>query len=492
MNKLKLTGKEIRAIGYPEGPVVSIAMNVMEKNFKHHDKEEVMELLKKVLQSPIEYRNDAVLAMIAEQLLKISAASNPLREGKDTEAVNISLNQSGIQFNIFGSEHIEQGAMHQMYTAAKLPVAVAGALMPDAHSGYGLPIGGVLATENSVIPYGVGVDIGCRMCLSVFDMDPKELTQRENFFAREIGEATLFGSGAQFDRAADHEVMENKAFYELPLLKSLHGRAWKQLGTSGSGNHFVEFGIVDIPAKDAVLGLEPRQYIGLLSHSGSRALGANIANHYTKIAKQKRRLPGDASNLAWLSLDEEEGVEYWMAMNLAGDYASACHHIIHAKIAKQLGRQPLKMVENHHNFAWKELYENKEVIVHRKGATPAGKDVLGIIPGSMTADGFIVKGKGELASVNSASHGAGRVMSRTKAMQSITEKALKDELNKHGVKLLGGGLDEAPFAYKNIEVVMKSQSALVDIVGRFTPKIVKMDGAKHKSWRRKRDEVVGE
>jgi tRNA-splicing ligase RtcB len=492
MNKLKLTGKEIRAIGYPEGPVVSIAMNVMEKNFKHHDKEEVMELLKKVLQSPIEYKNDAVLAMIAEQLLKISAASTPLPGADDTEAVNISLNQSGIQFNVFGSEHIEQGAMHQMYTAAKLPVAVAGALMPDAHSGYGLPIGGVLATDNSVIPYGVGVDIGCRMCLSVFDIDPKELTQRENFFAREIGEATLFGSGAQFDRAADHEVMENKAFYELPLLKNLHGRAWKQLGTSGSGNHFVEFGIVDIPAKDAVLGLEPGKYVGLLSHSGSRALGANIANHYTKIAKQKRRLPADASNLAWLSLDEEEGIEYWIAMNLAGDYASACHHIIHAKIAKQLGRPPLKMVENHHNFAWKEWYEDKEVIVHRKGATPAGKDVLGIIPGSMTASGFIVKGKGELASVNSASHGAGRLMSRTKAIQSITEKALKDELNKHGVKLLGGGLDEAPFAYKNIEVVMKSQSVLVDIVGKFTPKIVKMDGAKHKGWKRKSDEVMGE
>lgn len=492
MNKLKLTGKEIRAIGYPEGPVVSIAMNVMEKNFKHHDKEEVMELLKKVLQSPIEYKNDAILATIVEQLLKTSAASNPSSIGEDTEAASISLNQTGIPFNVFGSEHIEQGAMHQMYTAAKLPVAVAGALMPDAHSGYGLPIGGVLATENAVIPYGVGVDIGCRMCLSVFDIDPKELMQRENFFAREIGEATLFGSGAQFDRAADHEVMEHKAFFELPLLKNLHGRAWKQLGTSGSGNHFVEFGIVDIPAKDAMLGLEAGQYIGLLSHSGSRALGANIANHYTKIAKQKRRLPGEASNLAWLSLDEEEGIEYWIAMNLAGDYASACHHIIHAKIAKQLGQQPLKMVENHHNFAWKEIYEGKELIVHRKGATPAGKDVLGIIPGSMTANGFIVKGKGELASVNSASHGAGRVMSRTKAMQSITEKALKDELNKHGVKLLGGGLDEAPFAYKNIEVVMKSQSALVDIVGKFTPKIVKMDGAKHKSWRKKSDEVMGE
>src|SRR4029079_1027691 len=199
----------------------------------------------------------------------------------------ISLNQNGIQFNVFGSEHIEQGAIHQMYTAAKLPVAVAGALMPDAAHGYGLPIGGVLATENAVIPYGVGVDIGCRMCLSIFDINPKELTQKESYFTREINEATLFGSGQQFDHAEKHEVMENELFYQLPLLKNLHGRAWKQLGSSGSGNQFVEFGTVEINEKDNVLGVEPGSYIGLLSHSGSRALGANIANHYTKIAISK-------------------------------------------------------------------------------------------------------------------------------------------------------------------------------------------------------------
>jgi len=482
MSKLKIQGKELRAIGYPEGPVISIAMNVIQKNYKHHGKEEVMEILQKVLASPVEYKDDAVFALIAEQLLPKPSA----------EGAELSLNNSGVQFSVFGQEHIEEGAMHQMYTAAKLPVAVAGALMPDAHSGYGLPIGGVLATVNAVIPYGVGVDIGCRMCLSIFDVDPKELVQKESHFAREINEATLFGSGAQFDRAADHEVVDNRAFYELPLLKNLHGRAWKQLGSSGSGNHFVEFGTVGIMEKDEVLGIEAGNYVGLLSHSGSRGLGANIANHYTKIAKQKRRLPGEASNLAWLNLDEEEGMEYWIAMNLAGDYASACHHIIHAKIAKQLGRKPMTIVENHHNFAWKEKWEGKDVIVHRKGATPAGRDVLGIIPGSMTAAGFIVKGKGENASVNSASHGAGRRMSRTKAMASVTDKQLKDELKKHGVKLLGGGLDESPFAYKDIEMVMKSQQQLVDVVGKFTPKIVKMDGAKHKSWRKKNDEIIGE
>ena len=481
MSKLKLTGKELRAIGYPEGPVISIAMNVMQKNYKHHTKEEVMELLKAVLASTADYLDDAVLSLIAKQLMPA-----------EKDEAEVSLNQTGIQFSVYGQEHIEQGALHQMYTAAKLPIAVAGALMPDAHHGYGLPIGGVLATENAVIPYGVGVDIGCRMCLSIYDIDPKELMQREAFYARELGEATLFGSGAQFQQSEDHEVMEHELFQQLPLLKNLHGRAWKQLGTSGSGNHFVEFGVVDLAEKDEVLGVEPGTYVGLLSHSGSRALGANIANHYTKLAISKRRLPKDAKNMAWLTLDEEEGMEYWLAMNLAGEYASACHHVIHNKIAKQLGRKPIRMVENHHNFAWKETWNGRDVIVHRKGATPAGKNVLGIIPGSMTATGYIVKGRGEEASVYSASHGAGRLMSRSKALQSITHHALKEELKKHGVKLLGGGLDEAPFAYKDINLVMQSQQSLVDIVGRFTPKIVKMDGASAKPWQKKGSSVEGE
>ncbi|MBI3139748.1 MAG: RtcB family protein [Sphingobacteriales bacterium] len=472
MSKLKLTGKQLRAIGYPEGPVISVAMQVMHTCFKHHTEEAALDLLRQVLNAPGDYLADEVFRPVAEKLVP----------APETDGALISLNQNGIAFHVFGQEHIEEAALHQMYQAAKLPISVAGALMPDAHSGYGLPIGGVLATDNAVIPYGVGVDIGCRMCLSVFDLDPKELAGRESFFARELGEATLFGSGGQFDRAADHAVMEDELFYQLPLLKPLHGRAWKQLGTSGSGNHFAEFGVVNIVQKDEVLGLDAGSYIGFLTHSGSRALGAAIANHYTKLAISKRHLPQEAKNLAWLGLDEEEGIEYWKAMNLAGEYASACHHVIHAKIAKQLGRQPILRVENHHNFAWREQWEGREVIVHRKGATPAGKNVLGIIPGSMTADGFIVKGKGESAAVNSASHGAGRKMSRTRAIASVTDKQFKDELKKFGIKLLGGGLDESPFAYKDIEVVMRSQKALVEMLGRFTPKIVKMDGAKHRSW----------
>jgi len=489
--KLSIRGKDIRAIGYPEGPVVSVAITTMEKHFKHETLAGALHLLKQVLNDPAAFTADEILGNIAKMLLP-KATDTPESLGE------VSLNKEGVHFNVFGREFIEEGAMHQIDQAAKLPVRVAGALMPDAHHGYGLPIGGVLATENAIIPYGVGVDIGCRMCLSIFDIDPKELVQREAYFTRELNEATLFGGGKEFKSTTDHEVLDNELFYRLPLLRSLHGRAAKQMGTSGSGNHFVEFGTVEISEKDEVLGVEPGKYLGLLSHSGSRALGANIAQHYTKLAKAKRKLPGEASNLAWFLLNEEEGWEYWLSMNLAGDYASACHHVIHAKIAKQLGRKPLKMVENHHNFAWKEVLSTveggiKEVIVHRKGATPAGKNVLGIIPGSMTAPGFIVKGKGEIGSINSASHGAGRQMSRTQALGNITHHALKNELEKHNVTLLGGGLDEAPFAYKNIYDVMNAQQDLVDTLGLFYPRIVKMDGGTPKQWKNKKGgDLLGE
>lgn len=162
-------------------------------------------------------------------------------------------------------------------------------------------------------------------------------------------------------------------------------------------------------------------------------------------------------------------------MNLAGDYAKACHDVIHWRLAKTLGLKPLKKLENHHNFAWKERNEKgEEVIVHRKGATPAKKGEFGIIPGSMTEPGFIVTGKGNSESINSASHGAGRQWSRKKARESITKSSLRNELKNKGVTLIGGGVDEAPIAYKRIEDVIAAQTELVDVHGKFYPKIVRM------------------
>jgi tRNA-splicing ligase RtcB (3'-phosphate/5'-hydroxy nucleic acid ligase) len=302
MKKLQITAKELRAIGYPESPVIPVAMQVIEKHYKFHTKENAISILQAVLQTPENYTSDEILKAIAEKLVV----------NNSTTANTVALNNIGVHFNTFGSEHIEQGAFHQMHQAVKLPVAVAGALMPDAHQGYGLPIGGVLATHNAVIPYGVGVDIGCRMCLSIYDIEAKELKGRAAFFVRELQEATLFGSGSQFKEPSNHAIMEHAAFNEIALLKNIHGRAWRQLGSSGSGNHFAEFGLVELTEKDATLGIEAGTYIGFLTHSGSRALGANIANHYTKIAINKRQLPQEAKNLAWLNLTEGEGEEYWL------------------------------------------------------------------------------------------------------------------------------------------------------------------------------------
>ncbi len=187
------------------------------------------------------------------------------------------------------------------------------------------------------------------------------------------------------------------------------------------------------------------------------------------------RLPRGAQHLAWLDMNTAEGQEYWLSMNLAGDYAKACHDVIHKKLAKAIGLKPLLKVENHHNFAWKEMQpDGEELIVHRKGATPAKLGELGIIPGSMATSGYIVSGLGNAGSLNSASHGAGRKFSRSKAKASYTGSELRKELKKAKVTLIGGGLDEAPFAYKDIEQVMANQTDLVKVEGKFTPRIVRM------------------
>ncbi|WP_316790521.1 RtcB family protein [Pedobacter frigoris] len=382
----------------------------------------------------------------------------------------------------YGETYIEEGARKQMDIAMKLPVTVAGALMPDAHQGYGLPIGGVLATRNAIIPYGVGVDIGCRMALSIFDIPESDFYGNEAKYKRELIAHTKFGAGHGFHgkEKSDHAIMDIADFNATTLLKQLKDKAYSQLGSSGGGNHFVEWGIIEFEKKDEALGIDKGKYLALLTHSGSRGFGATIAGYYTKLAKEICKLPQEAANLAYLDMNSEAGQEYWLAMTLAGDYASACHEVIHDKLTKAIGGNVLAKVENHHNFAWKETLNGEEVIVHRKGATPAAKGIMGIIPGSMTAPGFLVRGKGETNSINSAAHGAGRQMSRSKAVKNISRDEMLKVLADHDVILIGAGLDEAPMAYKDINMVMDAQKDLVDIVASFTPKIVRMadDGSR--------------
>jgi tRNA-splicing ligase RtcB len=204
-----------------------------------------------------------------------------------------------------------------------------------------------------------------------------------------------------------------------------------------------------------------------------------VCDHYSKLAARRHpELPRELAKLAWLDLDSAEGQEYWHAMNLMGEYAAANHACIHRHIAAHLGVSVLLDLENHHNFAWKETHvidgRQREVIVHRKGATPAGSGVLGIIPGSMATPGFVVRGRGNAESLNSASHGAGRVMSRTQATKSCNWKDANRFLKERDVTLISAGLDEVPMVYKNILDVMAAQADLVEIVGEFNPKLVKM------------------
>jgi tRNA-splicing ligase RtcB len=377
---------------------------------------------------------------------------------------------------------LEPEAVKQIANACALPVSLAGALMPDAHVGYGLPIGGVLATDNTVIPYAVGVDIACRMKLTVFDRKANTIAGQNDRLAKVIQRETRFGIGCSFKPRRDHDVMDED-WTVSPVTQRMHDKAWAQLGTSGSGNHFVEFGAFAV--KDGSLGLPDGEYMALLTHSGSRGTGAQVCQYYSRIAMERHQeLPKELKHLAWLSLDETAGQEYWAAMNLMGHYAAANHALIHKYIARSLGAEIILDIENHHNFAWKERHVidgvEREVIVHRKGATPAGAGVLGVIPGSMASPGFVVRGKGQTESLASASHGAGRVMSRTKAKVSFTWSAVKKLLAEKGVTLLSAGIDEVPGVYKDIHQVMAAQTDLVDVLGRFDPLLVKMCGSGEK------------
>jgi tRNA-splicing ligase RtcB len=383
---------------------------------------------------------------------------------------------AGAPYRIWGS-NLEPDAVQQLKNACSLPVAVAGALMPDAHVGYGLPIGGVLATRDTVIPYAVGVDIACRMKMTVLDLPLLALSDEPSRLEQAIACETRFGVGATFKSRRQHDVMD--ADWDVtPVTSKLKDRAWSQLGTSGSGNHFVEFG--ELTVLDSVTGLAPGRYLALLTHSGSRGAGAQIAEHYSRLARTLHpELPGPLAHLAWLDLATEPGQQYWAAMELMGRYAAANHALIHAHIAGALGAEVLLDLENHHNFAWRERHRlpdgsEAEVIVHRKGATPAGEGVIGIIPGSMATPGYVVRGRGVEASLRSAAHGAGRRMSRKKAKQLFTWRDAQRFLQERGVRLISAGLDELPMAYKDIDEVMAAQRDLVEPIARFEPRLVKM------------------
>jgi tRNA-splicing ligase RtcB len=458
--------RDLVAIGIPAGPCAERAKQILQKaHAAKRSMSAVHDDLERVAAAPATFIDDEVYGDLARQLIDYTTAAGTFRP-----------RQGDAPYRVWGT-NLESDALQQMKNACKLPVAVSGALMPDAHVGYGLPIGGVLATHDAVIPYAVGVDIACRMKMTVLDLPLSVLAIDKPRLTQALERETRFGMGAAFGSPRRHDVMD-RDWNVTAVTSKLKDRAWTQLGTSGSGNHFVEFG--ELTVVDAAAGLPAGTYVALLSHSGSRGTGAQVAQHYSRLARDLHpELPRELSHLAWLDLSAESGQEYWAAMELMGRYAAANHEVIHAHIARALGVEVLLDIENHHNFAWRERHRlpdgsEAEVIVHRKGATPAGKGVLGIIPGSMGTPGYVVRGKGVPASLNSASHGAGRRMSRTKAKELFTWDDAQRFLRERGVTLLSAGLDEVPMAYKDIDKVMAAQSDLVETLAKFEPRLVKM------------------
>jgi tRNA-splicing ligase RtcB len=466
-----ITGKVLKNRGWKEGRIIGLAK--MAGHALEHsglEESEILARLDEVLATPDQFSFVKPFEELAAELLR--------RERSDKSKIADTLLSEPLSFQTWGESGIDAGATQQMRAAMSLPIAVAGALMPDAHVGYGLPIGGVLATSETVIPYAVGVDIACRMRISIYESSPHILGQHKAKFEKSLVEQCKFGMKERFsphDRP-DHAVLEDEDWNATKFLKPLRQKAIEQLGTSGGGNHFVEWGEFELESDCADLNLSKGKYLALLSHSGSRAVGFKIANEFSRLAMSLHpQLDAVVKHLAWLDLDSDAGRDYWLSMELAGRFAAANHEVIHTRVAKAAGVKAITHVENHHNFAWKKtMADGSEAIVHRKGATPAGQGVLGIIPGSMADPGFVVRGLGNVDSLHSASHGAGRKLGRKAAINSLTKGERDRYLEDNGVKLLGGGLDEAPQAYKNIHEVIAAQSDLVEILGKFTPRIVRM------------------
>jgi tRNA-splicing ligase RtcB len=480
-----MNGRQLSKLGVPEDCITEAIQTVQAiARFNHTVKKEqrwdIKNLIKTVVESPeyfatqggakgtiaqIQYENDYEpikneLSLFGQALVTDKAFIRP----------------EPIDYKVWGDE-IDNESHEQMKRSCSLPMARKAALMPDAHSGYFLPIGGVLGLENAVSPCCVGVDIACRMKMSIYDMSHDKL-KRDSIFKDALLRGTVFGQGQSHKKPQDHPIMDED--WDITQVTKDHkDLARLQLGSSGSGNHFAEFGVITIASE--VLGLPAGEYVALLTHSGSRGTGYNVCKTYAGIAQsmlpKKYKYFG---GLAWLDMDTEAGQEYWAAMELMGRYSAANHDVIHRNVSKILGPRPIAGIENHHNFAWKETFEGKELIVHRKGATPAGLGVLGVIPGDMKNPAYIVQGLGNEDSLCSASHGAGRKMSRKKAKEKFSWNATKKSLEKAGLVILGGSADEVPGCYKDIDKVMEQQRDLVVKIARFDPKIVKMcdDGSR--------------
>lgn len=363
-------------------------------------------------------------------------------------------------------DDIEEGALEQAKHLANLPFTYKHvAIMPDSHQGYGMPIGGVLATKDVIIPNAVGVDIGCGMCAV-----KTSLTEIETDVLKKImgGIRKTIPVGFEHQKAKQDESLMPEMHGEFEIVKEEYNSALKQIGTLGGGNHFIEIQ----KGSDG--------HIWVMIHSGSRNFGLKNANHYNKKAielneKYASGIPKEWE-LAFLPIDSKEGQMYINEMQYCVDFALANRKLmmdnIKSIVASETSASFDEMINIAHNYARLENHFGEDVWVHRKGATLATEDTVGIIPGSQGTHSYIVRGKGNPESFTSCSHGAGRKMGRKAAERELNLEEEIANLDAKGVlhAIRGkGDLDEAPGAYKDIDVVMKNQEDLVDILVELTP-----------------------
>ena len=376
------------------------------------------------------------------------------------------------------------------------------ALMADGHVGYVMPIGGVAAYRNEVSVVGVGFDIACGNAAIRTDMtidqlgdDPAEIRRTLNGLADEIAGTVSFGIGRKNrsdDAPVDHELFADPAWEAVPGKErnALRTKARGQLGTVGSGNHYVD------------VFADERGVLWVGVHFGSRGFGHTVASAFLAVGQGKQWGERVPEREVLLDVNAPVGHDYWHLMNLAGRYAYAGREWVARKVVSILGANEVDLVHNHHNFAWKEMHDGRELIVVRKGATPAFPGQRGFIGGSMGDDAVIVQGTAtardenpELAATQrealySTVHGAGRIMSRTQAAGKrnrrtgkqlspgrITTEMMQEWIAQKAVILRGGGLDESPHVYRRLPEVLAAQEGTVEVLHTLRPLVVVMAGA---------------
>ena len=391
---------------------------------------------------------------------------------------------------VFGSH--DQKTMQQLRGVAEH--AEKAAIMADGHLGYIMPVGGVAAYRDKVSVVGVGFDIACGNCAIRTDLTlGGDWTRKAKDVADEVARTVSFGIGRRNeagDAPVNHPLFSSPAWDALRAVAgkheadSLKRKARSQLGTVGSGNHYVDIFADETGAI----------WVGV--HFGSRGFGHSIASGFLALGQGEKWGTRVKEKETLLSLDAEQGAAYWELMSLAGEYAYAGREYVTRKVVEILGGRELEIVHNHHNFAWREEHDGEELIVVRKGATPAFPGQKGFVGGSMGDDSVILRGAAaserQADALYSTVHGAGRVMSRTQARGKVkgwgakarivapglvSQQMLDEWITAKGVILRGGGLDEAPHAYRRLPDVLAAQGDTIEVLHTLTPLIVVMAGA---------------